>query len=137
MSSHSFLLQPYFSASAGVETSRRSCLGLPPFFHRLPVSVLLRLQAAGVKASAASASLCVRPPLTACAAAAVQWPVLLSSHGLLLMDKQVEIGGVIRSGQVGSYCETLGKRSQRPVLGQWPCDEGRKRKGEIFQKQID
>ena len=63
--------------------------------------------------------------------------VLLSSHGLLLMDKQVEIGGVIRSGQVGSYCETLGKRSQRPVLGQWPCDEGRKRKGEIFQKQID
>lgn len=78
MSSRSFLLQLYFSASAEAETSRRSCLSLQPFFHRLPVSVLLRLQAAGVKASAASASLCVRPPLTACAAAAVQWPVLVS-----------------------------------------------------------
>lgn len=53
------------------------------------------------------------------------------------MDKQVEIGGVIRSGQVGSYCETLGMRSQRLVLGQWPCDKGRERKGEIFQEQTD
>lgn len=53
------------------------------------------------------------------------------------MDKQVEIGGVIRSGQVGSYCETLGMRSQRPVLGQWLSDKGRERKGEIFQQQTD
>ena len=77
LSSHSLLPQLRCSASAEAETSRRSRLGLQPFFHHLPVSVLLCLQTACVKAPVASANHCVCLPLAACAAASVQWPVLV------------------------------------------------------------
>lgn len=70
----------------------------------------------------------------------VAYESLLSSHGLL-MDKQVEIGGVIRSGQGRKHTanETLGKEILRDLCTRTSghvMKEG-KRKGEIFQKQTD